>query len=116
MAGRAAPSSRAPNSAVLSRELLLSLYLPALALSIGTGIATPVIPSYAKSFGVDFASASLVVILTGFGSLAATLPAGYLLDRVGRRPILLAGPLLTALSAIMTAMAHAFPELLVYRF
>ncbi|HZT06754.1 MAG TPA: MFS transporter [Chloroflexota bacterium] len=111
------PEARAqPASSVLSRQLLLSLYLPALALSLGTGIATPVIPLFAKSFGVDFGAASLVVILTGFGSLAATLPAGYLMDRIGRRPILLAGPLLTALSAFLIASAHTFPELLVYRF
>jgi MFS family permease len=83
---------------------------------MGTGIATPVIPNYAKSFGVDFGAASLVVILVGFGSLAATLPSGYLLDRIGRRPVLLAGPLLTAVAAFLTASAATFPELLIYRF
>jgi MFS family permease len=38
------------------------------------------------------------------------------MDRIGRRPILLAGPLLTCASAFLTAAAHTFPELLVYRF
>src|SRR5579871_4774430 len=91
---RAAPlPSGTGSTGVLSRQLILSLYLPALALSMGTSIATPVVPNLAKSFGVDFGAASLVVILTGFGALAAALPTGFLTDRVGRRPILLASPL-----------------------
>jgi MFS family permease len=103
-------------SSVISRHNLLSLYLPAFALSIGTGIATPAIPVYARSFGVDFAVASLVVIIHTFGGLAATFPTGYMIDRIGRRPVLLAGPLLTALTSLLTAFASSFPELLFYRF
>ena len=52
-------------SGVMSRELLLSLYLPSMAVSLGQGIATPVIPFYARSFGVSFEIAALVVILNG---------------------------------------------------
>jgi MFS family permease len=103
-------------SSIISRHNLLSLYLPAFALSIGTGIATPAIPVYARSFGVDFAVASLVIIMHTFGGLAATFPTGYMIDRIGRRPVLLAGPILTAITSLLTAFASSFPELLIYRF
>ncbi len=101
---------------VMSRELFLSLYLPAMAISLGQGIATPVLPVYAKSFGISFEMATLVVILSGIGGWVATVPIGYMMDRYGRRPILLAGPLLTAATAIMTAFAPTFAILLVCRF
>jgi MFS family permease len=42
--------------------------------------------------------------------------AGWMIDRFGRRPILIAGPLLTAGAALLTGVAQTFPELLVYRF
>ena len=101
---------------ILSKELFLSLYLPAMAISLGEGIATPVLPVYAKSFGISFATATLVVILTGVGGWLATVPIGYMIDRFGRRPILLSGPMLTAAAAIMTAFAPTFAILLVCRF
>ena len=100
----------------VSKETVLSLYLPAIVLALGTGIAAPAIPVYAKSFDISFATASLVIIVHGFGMVASTFPTGYLIDRIGRRPVLIAGPLLTAFSAIMTAFAGSFPELLAYRF
>jgi MFS family permease len=101
---------------MISREMILSLYLPAAVLALGNGIAAPVIPVYAKSFDISFGTASLILIVQGYGQVASTLPTGFLLDKLGRRPVLLAGPILTALSAFLTAFAGSFPELLLYRF
>ena len=99
----------------ISREAILSLYLPAMILALGTGIATPAIPIYAKSFDISFGTASLVLIVHAIGMVASTLPSGYLIDKVGRKPVLLAGPALTAVTAVLTAFAGSFPELLAYR-
>jgi MFS family permease len=99
----------------MSREAVLSLYLPAMILALGTGIATPAIPIYAKSFDISFGTASLVLIVHAAGMVASTLPSGYLIDKVGRKPVLLAGPVLTAVTAVLTAFAGSFPELLLYR-
>jgi MFS family permease len=100
----------------ISREAILSLYLPAMILSLGTGIAAPAVPILAKSFDVSFSTASLIIIVHEVGLLASTLPAGYLIDKIGRRPVLLAGPAITAVAAILTAFAGSFEELLFYRF
>jgi MFS family permease len=99
-----------------SKEALLSLYLPMVMLSLGVGIAAPVLPEYAKSFDVSFSTAALILIVQPWGSVVSTFPTGYLIDRVGRKPILLMGPLLTALSAFATAFAWSFAVLLVFRF
>jgi MFS family permease len=100
----------------LSKETVLSLYLPAIVLALGVGIAAPVLPAYAKSFHVSFSTAALILIVQPWGSVVSTFPTGYLIDRVGRKPILLLGPLLTALSAFATAFAWSFAVLLVFRF
>jgi MFS family permease len=98
------------------RHAALSLYLPALILGLGTSIAEPAIPVYARSFGVTFGVAALVLVAYGAGSATATLPTGYLLDRFGRRKVILLGPVLAALASFLIVSAHSFPELLVYRF
>lgn len=101
---------------ILSRHSLLSLYLPAAILALGNGIVLPAVPVYAKSFGVGFGVASMVIVASGLGSLVAGLPTGYLLDRIGRRKVILAGPLVAALASFLVATAQSFPELLLYRF
>jgi len=99
-----------------STDTVLSLYVPAFVLATGVGIAIPALPLYAKSFEIDFGMASLVVIVHQLGATVSTVPTGYLIDRVGGRRMALLGPLLAALSSLMMAIAHSFPELLVYRF
>jgi MFS family permease len=104
------------SSGLLSRELVLSLYLPATMLALGQSMVAPVIPGLTRSYGVGLAEASLVFVAAGVGAVAATVPSGYLMDRVGRRPVMLAGPILTAIGSAMTPFAHSFPELLFWRF
>jgi MFS family permease len=104
------------NDQLFSKYQILSLYLPSILLSLGTSMVAPVLPVFAKTFDVGFSEASMVFVIAQVGQLAATFPAGYLMDSVGRRPVLLAGPLLTAVSSFMTPFSGSFTELLVWRF
>ncbi|HXQ51425.1 MAG TPA: MFS transporter [Stellaceae bacterium] len=106
----------ARGSAAVSWNAVLSTYLPALVLAVGNGIALPAVPALAKSFEVSFGVASGVVTAFLLGNLAITIPSGWLIDRFGRRVVLIGGPLLTSAIAFMVAVAHSFPELLVLRF
>jgi MFS family permease len=107
---------RAAESKALSWEAFLATYLPALLLALGVGIAVPAIPTFAQSFGVSFGVATGVITSFMLGNVVGAVPSGWLVDRYGRRIIMLAGPLLTAVMAFLTATAHNFPELLTYRF
>lgn len=85
-------------------------------LSLGQSMVAPVIPNLTRSFGVGLAEASLVFVAFSAGAVVATFPAGYLMDKIGRRPVLLAGPILEAVGSFMTPFSHSFPELLFWRF
>jgi len=111
----AAPPTR-QEAAAFSWNAFISTYLPALVLALGTGIALPAIPTLAKSFHVSFGVASWVTISFLAGNVAGTVPSGWLIDRFGRRRVMLAGPILTSLMAFLVITAHTFPELLLYRF
>ncbi|HUY06392.1 MAG TPA: MFS transporter [Acidimicrobiales bacterium] len=93
-----------------------STYLPALILAMGTGIAIPAIPAIAKSFHVNFAVATGVTTSFLIGNVSGALPAGWLIDRFGRRRIMLMGPILTALMAFAVVLARTYPQLLMLRF
>lgn len=108
------PDARPPG--VLTRQLILSLYLPTIMLALGQSMVAPVIPGLTKSFGIGVDAAALVFVAYSAGTLVATFPAGYLMDKIGRRPVLLAGPLLTAVGSFMTPFSHSFIELLFWRF
>jgi len=94
---------------------LFTLYFPAFVFALGYSIATPAIPVFAKSFDIGFGVASLVIVVHALGGLLAAVPTGFLVDRMGRRPILIAGPVLVAASSFLIAVAHSFGELLIYR-
>lgn len=102
--------------AAVSWRALFATYLPALILSTGLGIALPAIPTLARSFHVSFGVASGVITFFLIGSLCGTIPSGWLVDRFGRRPVLIAGPSIIALSAIGIAFTPSFTILLILRF
>lgn len=116
MSNKIAASPEEKKESLFSPYQIFTLYFPAVVLALGQGIATPVIPVFAKSFGTSFGVASLVIIIHSLGSLLSTLPTGVLVDRWGRRPVLFAGPLLMGAATLMTATARTFTELLLYRF
>src|SRR5215207_5390681 len=107
--------SEEKSSGVLSWNHVLSLYLPGMLLALGSSMVAPVIPVYAKSFDVTLGTASLVFVAYNVGAVAATFPAGYLMDKIGRRPVVLSGPLLTAFAAFMTPFSTSFVQLLFWR-
>ena len=109
-------SQKIETGGVLSSYQFLTLYFPAFILALGYSIATPAIPIFAKSFDTGFGVASLVIVMHALGGLIAAVPTGFLVDHLGRRPMLFAGPLLMAASSCLTAVAQSFPELLCYRF
>jgi MFS family permease len=78
-----------------SSEILrfaITLYIPGFFVSLGFNIVSPIISDYARSFGASLGMAALIVTVNVVGRLVADIPVGTLCDRIGRRPLALAGP------------------------
>lgn len=94
-----------------------------LAVSVGTvlmmaseGIIGPVLPLYVRGFDVGVTLIGVVVGAAGFSRILLNFPAGYVSDSLGRRPLLIVGPLLTALAAVLAGLAGNVWQLLAFRF
>ncbi len=83
---------------------------------LGLGIVSPVLPLYARSFGVGAAMVGLLVTGFGVARIIANIPVGTLTERLGRKPLLFAGPIITCVSALMSGLAQRFEVLLIFRF
>jgi MFS family permease len=101
---------------VISRYSVFSLYLPAMTLALGSTMIAPALPVLARSFEVSFGEASLAFVVHGIGQIVSSIPTGYLIDRIGRRKLLLAGPVLLALTSVGTGLSQSFGMLVAMRF
>jgi MFS family permease len=95
--------------------MLLPVYVPTALLAFGQGLLIPTLPVYAAQFDVPFTLVSLAVGAAAIGTLVTDVPAGMLLGRIGRKPAMLLGTTLVAVSTLLMGLAHGFPELVVYR-
>jgi multidrug resistance protein len=83
---------------------------------MGHGIISPILPLFAKSFGVGAAVAGLTISIFGAARLIMNLPAGFLSDRFGRRILLVGGPAVAALGGLTSGLAPDIWSLLAFRF
>jgi DHA1 family multidrug resistance protein-like MFS transporter len=97
-------------------ETLLTLCIMMIFVMIGFGMISPVLPIYGATFGVSSALVGMLVTAFGLARLFANLPAGRLADRIGRRPLIIAAPLITAAGAIFAGLAPSFWLLVAARF
>jgi MFS family permease len=81
----------------------------ALFINVGTGMVLPILPLYARSFGVDYAKAGLLVAAFYIARLVFDLSAGVVLDRLGIATAAAAGLLALAAGALFTGLSPSFP-------
>lgn len=97
-------------------EILLVVCTITAIVMMGHGIISPILPLFAKTFGVGAALAGLAVSIFGAARLVTNLPAGFLSDRFGRRLLLVGGPIVVTVSSILSGLAPTFWLLIVFRF
>jgi len=100
---------------MMKKSPLVVLFLTVFIDLIGFGIVLPLLPFYAQHFG---ANALLVGLLSTSFSLMQLLFApvwGRLSDRVGRRPVILAGLLGSSISYLTFGLAPSLPILFLSR-
>lgn len=87
----------------------------AFVIAVGFGIVSPVLPAYARSFDVGVAAATVVVSIFALFRLVFAPAGGALVERLGERPVYLAGLIVVALSSLATAFAQSYGQLLLFR-
>ncbi|WP_040156225.1 MFS transporter [Mobilicoccus massiliensis] len=87
----------------------------AFVIALGFGIVAPVLPQYARSFGVGVTAASIIVSAFAFARLVFAPGGGALIAKFGERPVYIAGLLIVAVSTAATGFAQTYPQLLIFR-
>jgi len=76
---------------ILRHPLILPFYLPALIMAFSMGLLVPVLPLYARGFGVSYGLIGLVLAGGSLGMLLGDVPAGMLVRRLGQKGVMLLG-------------------------
>lgn len=105
----------APPTADPSRRVLLVLAIQVFIIMLGLGLAAPILPLYAQSFGVGAAAVGSLITVFGIARIFINIPAGHWTERFGRRTLLILGPLVTAVGSFGFALAPSFGQLLGWR-
>ena len=82
----------------------------------GQGVVSPVLPLYAKDFGVSATMVGLTLTVFALARLIVNVPAGIVADRFGRRILLVGGPIVTSIGMFGSGFADDIWTLLVWRF
>ncbi len=75
----------------------------------------PLLPQFARLFGVNAATSSLAVSFTTGAMALAFIPAGVLSDRIGRRPVMIASMFASAALTLLSALLPGWGVLLALR-
>jgi MFS family permease len=83
--------------------------------ALGYGVVAPVLPQYARHFGVSIAAATFVITAFAVMRLVGAPPAGFLVQRLGERRVYISGLIIVALSTGACALADSYWQLLLFR-
>jgi len=82
---------------------------------LGYGILSPVLPNYARSFGVGYDSIGLLISSFAFARLLSDPFVGRYIDRYGERAMSTLGAMWVGVSSFAAAFAPTFPLLVLFR-
>lgn len=84
-------------------------------IALGYGVVAPVLPQYARNFGVSISAATFVITAFALMRLCFAPVGGLLIQRSGERRIYVTGLLVVALSTGACAFAQTYWQLLLFR-
>lgn len=87
----------------------------AFSVALGFGIVAPVIPVFAREFGVGQTAAALVISAFAFMRLVFGPGGGWLVNRFGERVVMATGIGIVAVSSLLTGLAQTYGQMLTLR-
>jgi MFS family permease len=104
----------APLKEKLPSEVWVLIFCNAI-VALGYGVVAPVLPQYARNFGVSISAATFVITAFALMRLVGAPPAGLLVQRLGERRVYVSGLMIVALSTGACAFAQTYWQLLAFR-
>jgi DHA1 family multidrug resistance protein-like MFS transporter len=95
--------------------ILLNLSFVTFLVMLGLSFVSPILPSYAESFQVSYIEVGLVISSFAVTRMVLDIPTGFLLKRVDKRVVMVAGLVLIVASSIIAGVAPDYNVLLVGR-
>jgi MFS transporter, DHA1 family, multidrug resistance protein len=86
-----------------------------LSVTLGFGLVVPVLPLFAKSFGIGLTLVGLVQLIFGMTRFSFGLIGGLVVDRFGVRASTVTGVLIVSASSYAAGLAQNFPQLVLAR-
>jgi len=110
----------APAEKVSLRQILTdrAVRIPVLivfVIMLGFGLIAPILPLYARSFGVSYDAASLLISTFAFARLVFDPIAGPVVDRYGERWCAMTGVMFVGVSSLLAGLARSFPLVVLFR-
>jgi multidrug resistance protein len=99
-----------------SNKTLIILCVEVIIMMMGIGLVSPILPQYARTFGVNMTMIGMLITVFGIARMLVDIPAGRLTDKIGRRPVLVVGPLILSLGSIGCAISDTYWIFLAFRF
>jgi MFS family permease len=97
------------------RPEFVKLLAISITVALGFGMVVPVLPLFARSFGVALGTLGLVNVVFGGTRFAFGIVGGLVVDRFGERACTIAGLLIVSLSSYAAGFANSFPQLVLAR-
>jgi len=99
---------------VLADRSVRAIVFIAFVLMLGNGMVLPILPLFARSFGVGYGAAGLLVAAYGIARIVCDLGAGAVVDRIGERVVGALGLASMTAFALLTAFAPTFAAAVVF--
>ncbi len=97
------------------KDPLLLICVSQFCIAMGENLIEPILPLFAMSFNISYAIVGLVVSSFGFTRVVGEIPGGILTDRIGRKPLILLGYVLSSASHVIGGFSQSYIELMVSR-
>ena len=114
VARRARFSAWRRKSTGLPREAWVLIVVNVLA-ALGYGVISPVLPVFARTFGVSISAVTFAITVFSVMRLCFAPPTGLLVQRLGERPVYVSGLLIVAASTAACAFVQNYWQLLIFR-
>jgi MFS transporter, DHA1 family, multidrug resistance protein len=100
--------------AILADRAVATVVAVGFLMTLGLGFVLPILPLFARSFGVGYTEAGVLVAAYGAARLVVDIAAGAAVDRWGERSCAAAGLATVALASLLTGLAPTFALAVVF--